>query len=76
MATDVGPSAELLGPEAGRLVQPDPASIAVALRELLGNPEERERMGTAGRRRAEACFSLEQQVRHMSAIYRQAASIG
>jgi glycosyltransferase involved in cell wall biosynthesis len=76
VATDVGPSAELLGPDAGRLVAPTPAMLARALRELLENPEERERMGRAGRRRVEACFSLEQQVAHMSAIYRQAASIG
>ena len=45
---------------------------AAALKELLEDPEERERMGRAGRRRVEACFSLEQQVAHMSAIYRQA----
>ena len=38
--------------------------------------EQRERMGQAGRRRVEACFSLERQVARMSAIYREAASIG
>jgi glycosyltransferase involved in cell wall biosynthesis len=76
VATDVGPSAELLGPDAGRLVAPDSTSLADALNRLLENSEERERMGRAGRRRVEACFSLEEQVAHMSAIYRQAASIG
>jgi hypothetical protein len=33
-------------------------------------------MGQAGRQRVEACFSLHQQVAHMSAIYREAASVG
>jgi hypothetical protein len=33
-------------------------------------------MGQAGRRRVEACFSLERQVARMSAIYREAAAIG
>jgi hypothetical protein len=33
-------------------------------------------MSQAGRRRVEACFSLERQVARMSAIYREAASIG
>jgi glycosyltransferase involved in cell wall biosynthesis len=76
VATDVGPSAELLGPDAGRLIAPDPTSLAHALAELLESPEERERMGRAGRRRVEACFALEPQVAHMSTIYRQAGSIG
>jgi glycosyltransferase involved in cell wall biosynthesis len=76
VATDVGPSAELLGPDAGVLVPPDPKRLADALQELLEKPDERERMGQAGRRRVEACFALEQQVARMTAIYREAASIG
>src|SRR5712692_4780478 len=74
VATNVGPSAELLGADAGRLVAPDPASLAHALGELLRAPEERARMGQAGRRRVEACFTLDRQVAEMSAIYREAAS--
>jgi glycosyltransferase involved in cell wall biosynthesis len=76
VATDVGPSAELLGPDAGLLVAPDWKPLADALNELLDSTEQRERMGQAGRRRVEACFSLERQVARMSAIYREAASIG
>ena len=73
VATNVGPSAELLGPDAGRLVAPDPASLARVLSDLLQEPDERARMGQAGRRRVEACFTLDRQVAEMSAIYREAA---
>jgi glycosyltransferase involved in cell wall biosynthesis len=72
VATDVGPSAELIGPDAGRLVSPDPESLAHALGELLRSPDERARMGQAGRRRVEAWFTLERQIAEMSAIYREA----
>ncbi|HEV7663708.1 MAG TPA: glycosyltransferase family 4 protein [Chloroflexota bacterium] len=76
VATDVGPSAELLGPDAGRLVPPDPRLLAAALSDLLNSPETRRRMGQAGRARVEACFSLDRQVDAMSAIYREAAAFG
>ncbi|HLZ28938.1 MAG TPA: glycosyltransferase family 4 protein [Chloroflexota bacterium] len=74
VATDVGPSAELLGraTDAGRLVPADPASLARALDALLRAPQERARMGAAGRRRVEACFTLDRQVAAMSVIYREA----
>jgi glycosyltransferase involved in cell wall biosynthesis len=72
VATNVGPSAEVLGVDAGRLVPPDAASLAKALGDLLRSPEERARMGQAGRRRVEACFTLDRQVAQMSAIYREA----
>ena len=74
VATDVGPSGELLGHDgdAGRLVPPDPASLAHALDDLLRSPDERARMGAAGRRRVEACFTLDRQVAAMTAIYREA----
>src|SRR5207237_2879554 len=41
VATDVGPSAELLGDKAGRLVAPDPGQLAQALSDLLRSPEQR-----------------------------------
>ena len=72
VATDIGPSAELLGADAGRLVPPDAASLAGALAELLEAPGERARLGRAGRQRVAAHFALETQVAQMSAIYRQA----
>jgi glycosyltransferase involved in cell wall biosynthesis len=73
VATDVGPSAELLGADAGRLVPANAAGLASALTELLDAPEERSRLGRAGRARVEACFTLERQVVEMSAVYRKAA---
>jgi glycosyltransferase involved in cell wall biosynthesis len=72
VATDVGPSRDLLGPEAGVLVAPDPAQLARAVQDLLRSPEKRQRMGRAGRRRVEACFTLERQVGAMSRVYREA----
>jgi glycosyltransferase involved in cell wall biosynthesis len=73
VATDVGPSAEILGPDAGRLVPPDADRLASAISGLLACPSERARMGQAGRARAEACFSLQRQVHAMSTIYREVA---
>ena len=74
VATDVGPSAEVLGQDAGRLVPPDAASLAHALADLLNDPGTRHRLGQAGRSRVEACFSLERQVAEMSAVYLEAAA--
>ena len=73
VATDIGPSAELLGSDAGRLVPADAACLAHALADVLGSPEERSRMGRAGRARVEACFTLERQVAEMSDVYRGTA---
>ena len=75
VATDVGPSRELLGDEAGRLVRADPFALADAIRELLGDPALRERMGRAGRARVEACFRLDRQVAAMRAIYLEACGV-
>jgi glycosyltransferase involved in cell wall biosynthesis len=74
VATDIGPSAELLGTGAGRLVPADAACLANALVDLLESPEERSRMGRAGRARVECCFTLERQVAEMSAVYRKAVA--
>ena len=60
--------------EAGRLVPADAARLANALTDLLSSPEERWRMGRAGRVRVEACFTLERQLAEMSAVYRRAAA--
>jgi glycosyltransferase involved in cell wall biosynthesis len=73
VATDIGPSAELLGPNAGVLVPPDPGTLAQALSGVLRSPEERARMGRAGRARVEQCFTLDRQVAQMSEIYRSVA---
>jgi glycosyltransferase involved in cell wall biosynthesis len=71
VATDVGPSRELLGLGPGRLVPPEAGALASTLTDLLGSAEMRQHMGRAGRARVEACFTLERQVAEMSAIYRQ-----
>jgi L-malate glycosyltransferase len=71
VATDVGPSRELLGVGTGRLVPPEAGALASTLADLLSSAETRQRMGRAGRARVEACFTLERQVAEMSAIYRQ-----
>ena len=73
VATDIGPSRELLGADAGRLVAPQPRALADAVDDLLQSPELRERMGRSGRVRAETLFGLDRQVASMSAIYREAA---
>jgi glycosyltransferase involved in cell wall biosynthesis len=70
VATDVGPSRELLGPDAGRLVPPDPEALASAIADLFELPQLRDRMGQAGRATVEARFTLDRQVADMSAIYR------
>jgi glycosyltransferase involved in cell wall biosynthesis len=74
VATDIGPSRELLGPDAGRLVAPDSYRLTAALDELLRSPLERARMGHAGRKRVEACFTLDRQVTEMSDVYREAVT--
>jgi glycosyltransferase involved in cell wall biosynthesis len=73
VATHVGPSAEILGPGAGLLVQRHPGDLARALEVLLADPDRRARMGEVGRRRVEACFGLPTQVAAMQAIYREVA---
>jgi glycosyltransferase involved in cell wall biosynthesis len=72
VATDVGPSAELIGPEAGRLVPPDADHVARGISEVLASPELREHMGRAGRRRVECRFGLDRQMAEMSRIYGEA----
>jgi glycosyltransferase involved in cell wall biosynthesis len=73
VATSIGPSAELLGPDAGLLVPPHAPELAEALKKLLHNADMRKRMGQAGRVRVEACFTLDRHVAHMATIYREAA---
>ncbi|HEY2596689.1 MAG TPA: glycosyltransferase family 4 protein, partial [Chloroflexota bacterium] len=70
VATDVGPSRDLLGIGPGRLVPPEPMALASAIGDLLTSPDVRQNMGRAGRARVEACFGLDRQVAEMSAVYR------
>jgi glycosyltransferase involved in cell wall biosynthesis len=76
VATDVGPSRDLLGVGTGRLVPLEASALASAVGDLLGSCEARERMGRAGRARVEACYSLERQMAEMSAVYLEALEPG
>ncbi len=54
----------------GRLVPPrSPESLAIAIEDLIMRPEERARMGRAGRERVLRYFSLRQQVEGLQNIY-------
>jgi glycosyltransferase involved in cell wall biosynthesis len=75
VATDVGPSRELLGVGAGRLVPPDAGALASALNDVLNVPETRRVMGRAGRARVDACFSLDRQVAEMTDVYRRCRTL-
>jgi phosphatidylinositol alpha-1,6-mannosyltransferase len=62
IAGDSGGAAEaVVHGETGLVVDDpdDPGSVAEALRTLLADPKLRKRMGTAGRRRAEASFDYD-----------------
>jgi alpha-maltose-1-phosphate synthase len=60
----------VLDGETGRLAAPgDLAGLTRAVTDLLQNPTERARMGTAGRQRACAEFSVERMVRRTEAVY-------
>jgi glycosyltransferase involved in cell wall biosynthesis len=71
VATDVGPSRELVGPGAGRLVPADADALASTLADVLGSADTRRAIGRVGRERVEAYFSLDRQVAEMTAIYQQ-----
>ena len=58
--------------ETGILVPPaEPHALADAVLRLMGDPEGRTRMGTAGRERARQCFSIERTVRQTDRLYRE-----
>jgi len=51
------------------LAEDEPAAVARALGEVLGDPERARRMGKEGRRRAEAEFSPEHHVKQVEQVY-------
>ena len=71
VATRVGGNPDtVVDGETGVLVPPgDEAALAQALVELLQDPGRRRRLGSAGRRRAEAEFSLSSMVERYEALY-------
>ncbi len=73
VATAVGGIPELVEAErTGLLVPPgQPVALAHALRRLVLNPDERLRMGRAGRARVEQLFDQRHQVMRLEAVYRR-----
>lgn len=73
VASAVGGVPELVDGETGALVPPaDPGALAAALARLAAEPQLRERLGAAGRRRAEAEFGLAEFHRGHLDVYRAA----
>jgi glycosyltransferase involved in cell wall biosynthesis len=69
---------EIVTEECGILISPDSpaaaaAGFAAALERLAASPELRRRLGEAGRRRVEACFSWPALVDRMLAVYEESA---
>ena len=71
VAIDAGGPAEIVVPgETGRLVPYAPAPLAAAVGRLLADPATARAFGAAGRRRVEACYTVERMVRETEAVYR------
>ena len=72
VATDVGGIAEALGDRAGILVEPGQSTeLAAALMRLLGDVTLRERMGQAGKQRAESEFKQQVVLDRIGTLYNQ-----
>ena len=77
LASAVGGIPELLRGDAGVLVAPaDPAALADAIDGLLEDPDERRRLGRAGRRRVEEEFSIDGVVDALVEQFQRAAVEG
>ncbi|WP_292989726.1 glycosyltransferase family 4 protein [Mycobacterium sp.] len=79
VASRAGALPEVLGADGGcaRLVPPgDAAELTRVLGELLGSPDELERLGAAGRRRAVEVFSWESVAAQTVRVYQQAIARG
>ena len=73
VATRTGALPEVIGDDgAGILVPPrDPQELARAILRVLGNEEERKKMGAAGRRRVEQLFTWEKVAERTLEVYRE-----
>jgi len=70
VATDLGSTADPIGPEIGRRVAARPEALAPALRELLADRSLRDRLGAAARRRFETDFSAPAALEHLESVIR------
>ena len=70
VATDIGPTREILGEGTGLLVPPgDADAVAQAISSLLADPLRRQSMGAAGRQRVQEHFSMDQHVARITRLY-------
>ena len=74
VATRVGGIPDIVGQDAGVLVDPDPSQLASALGGLLDDPVARERMGTAGRARYLADFEATAWAARLRDLYESVAA--
>jgi len=74
ISTELGTGTSVVNPHGvtGLVVPPaDPGALAAALTTLLGDPDRRQRMGEAGRRRADAEYSAEVYVARTMSAYEE-----
>ncbi|MEI8314489.1 MAG: glycosyltransferase [Verrucomicrobiota bacterium] len=73
VASDVGGNREIVQPPLCGLIVParDPQALAAAYLELLNDPNQRVRMGSAGCQRVGDNFSLQTMVRHYRDLYEE-----
>lgn len=78
VATDIRGCREVVGPDATGLLVParDPAALGEAIARLAADPDERERMGRAGRRRMLEGFDEETVVERTLEVYRRLLARG
>lgn len=76
VATDVSGTREVMVPgETGLMVPPDdPDQLALAIEQILSNPAQALAMGAAGRRRVEANFSAQTQVKEYLTLFERVQS--
>jgi glycosyltransferase involved in cell wall biosynthesis len=77
VASCVGGIPEQVTQETGLLVEPgEPAALATAIDELLGDPARRERMGAAAAEDAQQRFSLDRQIDAYLDLYERLPRVG
>ena len=72
VATDIGPTREILGDQTGILIPAgDADALASALVTLIGDVAQREQLGRAGRERVAHHFTMESHVAQVTSIYQK-----